>query len=378
MAKKSQNPLFPYFLQIMKAHFNGLKKIGYLKSTEAKKLITRIKQLKDTQNEPFQTIKTHIEKRYKKLGPIAFTGISHEDFEITALRLFQIDQLKIIKKECRKTARKFLDFAQKHKNIPLPGYSDSKEVALSSIGHYFCSYSESLLDDYEYLTNIENLFQKSPLGSNQGFGISMLIDREDSSKELGFKNLHLNTLYAVSSAGKQESIFIEGLQQIMFSLGKFTNDFEKFRDFFKIKKNLKDIELIRPRQTILISHKLTIQNTVNSLSSGYHCDFSNLTKPVIESMKMTLQSLDIIKKYLNGIEPKPNIIDIQLNKNIYTAELASEIATTKKITLKLAMKRAHKMLKKQKNDPKKSLESKLSLGAPGNLDLHHLKNRLKN
>lgn len=399
--------LMPYDIQATKAHAKGLQQIGIFKAPEIRKIFSSLNRLeKDfqkgrvkitVQDEDCHTvIENYLTKKIKKLGLKIHTGRSRNDQVLTALRLYMKDHLKMIRAKTKKLAREFLDFAQKNQHIPLPGYSHTQQAMLSSIGHYGCSILESLLDDINFLDYAAEHINKNPLGSAAGFGVSLLLDREFTAKEMKFRRVQINSLYCQNSRGKFESIYLESLAQIMLTLSRFATDLLLFTsqefNFFTVKnnlvtgssimpqkRNLDAMELLRGYSSVVLSNQTQIQNIVKGLISGYNRDLQLIKKPLFESTEIVLDSLDVVDLYLKGITPNEKFITDKINKNIFTADLAINLAKNKKMPFRTAYQKAMKLIKKEKIDPayiKENLKTKLSLGAPGNLDLQHYKYRL--
>ncbi len=416
--------LMPYDILGTAAHLKGLQEIGILKKDELRKLLNQLKKLEKEfkkgkvkiriQDEDCHTvIENFVSKRYKSLGGKVHTGRSRNDQVLTAIRLYMKDQLNQIRKQALKLAKDFLDFAQDNKHIPLPGYTHTQQAMLSSVGHYFCAYLESLIDDISLLDSTYHHINKNPLGSAAGYGVSLLLDRDLTRKEMGFKEIQINSLYCQNSRGKFESLYLEALTQVMMTLGRFASDLILFTskefDFFKIKnnlvtgssimpqkRNLDAMEILRANVHVLSSNQLLVKDICKNLISGYHRDLQLIKKPILESSKIVLQSLEIVQLYLQGIEPKQESISAKISKDIFMADLATELASKKKIPFRLAYKRAFKEISKyyiqgtkpsqKTKNPKTTakyqinlqdnIQSKTSLGAPGNLDLNHYKNLL--
>lgn len=396
--------LMPFDILGTKAHIIGLEKIGILSKKELTKALIYLKKLeKDfkrgkvkitVKDEDCHTvIENYLTKKSKKLGQKIHTGRSRNDQVLTALRLFMKEQLELIRKEAKKLAKNFLIFAQKNKNVPFPGYSHTKQAMLSSLGHYYLSFTESLIDDIEFLNAIDNQINKNPLGSAAGFGVPLLLDRELTTQELGFKKIQINSLYCQNSRGKFESLFMEGLVQIMLTLGKFATDLLLFTstefDFFRVKnnlvtgssimpqkKNLDAMEILRGNVSRVINNQHLIQDLAKGLISGYNRDFQLMKKPVIESTNIAFNSLLVVGIYLNGIEPKERTIQNKISKEIFAADIAITKAAKKGIPFRKTYMQAMTDLKKYKPDFAANIKSKRSLGAPGNLDFHYYKERL--
>ncbi len=396
--------LMPYDIQATKAHAKGLQQIGIFKAAEIRRIFSSLNRLErdfkkgrvkiTVQDEDCHTvIENYLTKKIKKLGLKIHTGRSRNDQVLTALRLYMKDHLKIIRSKTKKLAREFLDFAQKYQQTPLPGYSHTQQAMLSSVGHYACSILESLLDDIDFLDYTMQHINKSPLGSAAGFGVPLLLDRELTAKEMKFRKVQINSLYCQNSRGKFESVYLESLGQIMMTLSRFATDLLLFTsqefNFFTVKnnlvtgssimpqkRNLDAMELLRGFNSVVQSNQSQIKDLVKGLISGYNRDLQLIKKPLFESTEIVTDSLDIVEIYLKGITPNENSIMQKINKNIFTADLAINLAKNKKMPFRTAYQKAMKLIKKEKIDVKENLKTKISLGAPGNLDIQHYKNRL--
>jgi argininosuccinate lyase len=397
--------LMPYDIKATKAHVKGLEKIGIIKKGELKQLLSRLGQLEREfaagkvkiriEDEDCHTvIENYLTRKYKKLGKKVHTGRSRNDQVLTAMRMYMKEMGQEVKKSCKKVAGNFLDFASKNKDIPLPGYSHTQQAMLSSVGHTFCSYLESLLDDLENWKYVCDHVNKSPLGSAAGFGVPLLLPREFVKKEIGLKKLQINSLYCVSSRGKFESLYLEGLAQIMLSLGRFANDTLLFTsrefDFFKVKNNLVTgssimpqkknhdaLEILRANVSKVIANQNFTKDIVKGLISGYHRDMQMLKKPVMESLQIVLDSLELVGLYLRGMVVNKENIKEKICNDIFTADLATEMARDKGVPFRDAYRLAVKAIKKKEVDFDTNIKNRLSLGAPGNLDIHYYRERLK-
>lgn len=398
--------LMPFDIQGTKAHIKGLQKIGIFTKGELSKLLKALTKLdkefsrgkvkiKIADEDCHTVIENYLTKKFKKLGQKVHTGRSRNDQVLTAIRLYMKSSLDELRKSTKRLAKEFLEYAEKYKNIPLPGYSHTQQAMLSSIGHYFCSFTESLIDDLNFLDKTYHHINKNPLGSAAGFGVSLLLDREFTTKELGFKNTQINSLYCQNSRGKFESIYLESLLQIMLTLGRFANDLLLFTsqefNFFKVsnslvtgssimpqKRNLDAMEILRGNVSVIMSNQQLIQNLVKNLVSGYNRDLQLIKKPLMESTDIALSSLEIVSLYLKGITPNEKIISEKISKEIFAADIATEMAKKNKTPFRLAYKQALKGIKKYKVNFQQNINSKVSLGAPGNLDMNYYKNLLGN
>jgi len=278
--------------------------------------------------------------------------------------------------------------------VPMPGYSHTKQAMLSSVGHYFAAFAESLVDDAEFAGYTARYIDKSPLGSAAGFGVSIPLDREFTAKELGFENTQTNSLYCQNSRGKFESVYAEALVQIMLTLGKFANDMLLFTsnefDYFEVedslvtgssimphKKNLDVFEILRGNVSVVIANQLLIKDLAKNLTSGYNRDGQLMKKPLIESTKIVFDSLEVAGVVLKGLTPKPENIRAKIDSGIFAADMANELVLKQGIPFRDAYKKAASTASGKIPDLRQNIASKVSLGAPGNLGLDQLKARIK-
>ena len=80
----------------------------------------------------------------------------------------------------------FQVLAMKYEFVPMPGYTHMQKAMPSSVGMWAGSFAESLIDDLNVLKSAFDDVDQSPLGSGAAYGVSLEIDREYSSKLLGF------------------------------------------------------------------------------------------------------------------------------------------------------------------------------------------------
>ena len=98
------------------------------------------------------------------------------------------------------------------------------QVAMpSSFGLWFSAYAESLVDDVAFLNTAFRLADQNPLGS-AAIGSSFPVDRELTSKELGFKTLKYNVVAAQMGRGKVEKASATAIGMLGGTLEKLIMD----------------------------------------------------------------------------------------------------------------------------------------------------------
>lgn len=397
--------LMPYDIRATSAHVKGLARIGVLTEAEKAILLSGLDSLHkewargamviSAQDEDCHTvIERYLVDALGDVGKKVHTGRSRNDQVLVALRLYMKDALKEVCAKGETLAREFFSFAKKNQDVPLPGYSHTQQAMLSSVGHYFCSYLESLLDDLEFLDDVFAHIDKNPLGSAAGFGSSLALDREFITRELGFATTQINSLYCQTGRGKFECMFLFGLVQIMQTLNSIASDLILFTsrefDFFSVhetcvtgssimpqKKNMDGLEIIRAQCSVVRGYHTLVSDISHNLISGYHRDFQITKKYLMESVKIVTQSIDVMREYGVNLLPQEEIIRKKISKGIFSADVATAMAAQEGIPFREAYLKAYEKLNDIALDPKENIRSRVSIGAPGNLMLAHYEERLR-
>ncbi|KKP36714.1 MAG: argininosuccinate lyase, argininosuccinate lyase [Candidatus Peregrinibacteria bacterium GW2011_GWF2_33_10] len=397
--------LMVFDIQASKAHIKGLERIGILKKTELNKFLNAFIDLENDlkkgkieikiEDEDCHTvIENYLISKLRDIGKKVHTGRSRNDQILVALRLYMKDILQKIKSQSLELCEILLDFAKKHKKVPMPGYTHTQQAMLSSVSHYFCAYLESLLDDIDFLDSVYKHIDKNPLGSAASFGVALPLDRKFTTSELGFEALQINSLYCQNSRGKFESLFLEVLAQIMMTLGKMASDFILFTsrefDFFQIpdgfvtgssimpqKRNLDVMEILRSYVNVVVANQFMVKDISKNLISGFHRDLQLIKKPLIESSRIVLDSLEIMQIFIAGIKPKGKNMKDKIKKDIFMVDFANDLVIEKNIPFRDAYKIAYENIDDYKVDLQKNLSSKISLGAPGNLFLQYYEKKIQ-
>lgn len=391
--------LILYDIQASQAHAEGLKKIKILSEIELKKIKSTLNKLIQELKNGKITVTIHDEDCHtvienyliKELGDVGkkiHTGRSRNDQVLVATRLYLLEEHSAIQNKSKRLIKKLISLSEKYALIPLPGYSHTQQAMLSSIGHYLASFSESLTDDLEIINFTNNFISKNPLGSAAGFGVNLPLDRKLTTKLLNFKNIQINSLYCQNSRGKFESLYLEGLTQIMMTLGRFANDMLFFTSrelsYFSFpdelttgssimpqKKNLDALEILRAKVNFVIANQDIIKNISKNLLSGYNRDLQLIKKPLFESIEITKESLDIIDLYLTKMKINEENIISNIKPDIIAADIANDLAKTG-MPFRDAYREAMNKIGKHKitkDNLIKNIKSKISLGSPGNIGL---------
>jgi len=106
----------------------------------------------------------------------------------------------------------------------MPGYTHFQIAMPSSFGMWFGAYAECLTDDVLLLNSAYQMADQNPLGSAAGYGNSFPLDREMTTKLMGFSTLKYNSIAAQLSRGKLEKTSSFALSGIAGTLSKLSMD----------------------------------------------------------------------------------------------------------------------------------------------------------
>jgi len=395
--------LLPFDIEATRAHAKGLQAIGILTKRETEQLLQVLSAFEKearagrviigVQDEDCHTvIENHLTRKLGDIGKKIHAGRSRNDQVLVALRLFQRDRLAAIRKEALALAEAFLVRAEQYRGVPFPGYTHTQQAMLSSIGHYYGSFVESLLDDISLLQSVSKHIDRNPLGSAAGFGVSLPLDRKKTTRDLRFSELQVNSLYCQCSRGKFDSVFLESLVQIMMTLGRFAGDLLFFTSqecgYFSVddslvtgssimpqKRNLDGLEILRGNVSVVIGYQHMVQDIAKNLLSGYNRDLQLLKRPLIQSASIVFQSIGIAKLYLLGLLPNVETIERKISPGLFMADTAASLVKEKGIPFRDAYRLA-KVQPIGKVDFRANIASKVSMGAPGNLCLSEYRKRI--
>ena len=144
----------------------------------------------------------NIEKRlFQIIGEEAgyvHTARSRNDQVITDFKMWTTSATKEINKNLDNIIKTILKISEKNIETIMPGFTHLKNAQAVSFAHYLMSYVEMFNRDKKRFTyNLESL-SESPLGVAALTGTSFNIDRNFTSKKLGFKRPTNNSIDTVA------------------------------------------------------------------------------------------------------------------------------------------------------------------------------------
>jgi argininosuccinate lyase len=394
--------LAKYDVMASKAHAIMLGTVGILTDDETLALTGTLDKIAKSIDQNTFTIEDEFEDMHSKIeyllienlgdtGKKIHTARSRNDQILVALQLYLKDELTSITKATKSLFDLLLQLAETYKSVLLPGYTHLQIAMPSSFGLWFSAYAESLIDDVYFIKAAKEIADQNPLGSAAGYGSSFPIDRQLTTKELGFKTLKYNVIAAQMGRGKVEKATAFGLAGIAGTLSKMAMDiclylsqnfnFISFPDelttgssIMPHKKNPDVFELIRAKCNTLQGLPTQLTLLTNNLPSGYHRDFQ-LTKelliPAIQEMKSCLEMMQFS---LRDVEVNKAILEDPKYDYIFSVDNLNKLVRDG-IPFREAYKQIGKQIKEGQFIPNKNLDH-THQGSMGNLCLPEIKEKM--
>ena len=345
--------LAEYDMIASKAHAKMLGKVGILAADEVDDIVVELdKLLVQLENgdfkieADFEDVHSKIEFELTKVlgdtGKKIHTARSRNDQVLVAMQLYFKENLKSIHTKTEDLIDVLLGLAEKYQEKLLPGYTHLQVAMPSSFGLWFSAYAELLIDDLYLLQAGLKIVDQNPLGSAAGYGSSFPIDREFTTKELGFKTLKYNVVAAQMSRGKCERTVTSNIASVANTLSRFAMDiclymsqnfdFITFPDelttgssIMPHKKNPDVFELIRGKCNKLQAIANEMILITNNLPSGYHRDFQLIKENSIYAVENIKEILDIFIYSIALIKVKDINMQDEKYKYLFTVDSINDL-----------------------------------------------------
>ena len=325
-----------------------LNKIGVLTDDELKDILRELDVIAADIEKGGFTIGDEVEDVHSKIefmlterlgdtGKKIHTARSRNDQVLTDMHLYVRDELLHIRDGVKRLFDLLLGLSEKYKDVLLPGYTHLQVAMPSSFGLWFGAYAESLVDDVYMIGAAYRVADQNPLGSAAGYGSSFPIDREETTRQMGFSQMKVNSVAAQMGRGKLEKTTAFAMASVAGTLSKMAMDvclymsqnfgFVSFPDelttgssIMPHKKNPDVFELIRAkcnRVQALPNELILIQN---NLPSGYQRDLQLLKECFVPAVSMLKSCLEMAAFMLENIRVSEGLLDDERYKYVFSVE----------------------------------------------------------
>ena len=318
--------------QIKNKIIYGLKKI--------EKEISRNKFEFDTK---YEDIHMNIEKRlFKIIGDEAgymHTARSRNDQVITDFKIWIKSATKEIDNNLIKIIKTTLKIAEKNIETVMPGLTHLKNAQPVSLGHYLMAYVEMFSRDKKRFNNNLESLNENPLGVSALSGTSFNIDRNYTTKKLGFKkptnnsidtvsdrDFVLDYLYSCSVCSMHISRIAEELIiwcSDGFSLIKLNDKVVTGSSIMPQKKNPDLMEYLRGKTGSVYGNLFSMLTILKGLPLSYFKDLQDDKEIVFKTHETLINNIKILDEILNNMTPnKKKMLDLANMGFITATDLA--------------------------------------------------------
>ena len=327
----------------------------------------------------YEDIHMNIEKRlFEIIGEEAgyvHTARSRNDQVITDLKLWMKSATKIINKNLNKLILSTLNLAEKNVNTIMPGFTHLKNAQALSFGHYLMAYVEMFVRDKKRFQNSIESLDQNPLGVSALTGTSFNIDRNYTTKKLGFKNptnnsidtvsdrdFVLDFLYNCSVCSMHISRISEELiiwNSDAFNLIKLSDKIVTGSSIMPQKKNPDPLEYTRGKTGLIYGNLFSMLTILKALPLSYFKDLQDDKEIIFKTNDYINNCLKILDEVLNNLNPnKKKMLELADTGFIAATDLADYLVKNHSMSFRSAYKKTAEIvnLAEKENKQLKDLE----------------------
>jgi len=362
-------------------HTQMLVKQKIIKAEKGKKIINGLKKIRSeikknkfNFNKKYEDIHMNIEKRlFNIIGNDAgFMHIarSRNDQVITDFKLWIKKSSKEIVNNINILIKSFLKKSEKNIKTIMPGFTHLKNAQPISFAHYLLAYVEMFKRDKKRFNSNIDYIDECPLGVGALAGTSYKIDRNFTSKKLGFKkptnnsidsvsdrDFALDFLSAASICAMHISRFAEELiiwNSDIFKLVKLDDRMLTGSSIMPQKKNPDPAELIRGRAGKNFGALQAMLTTMKGLPLSYYKDMQEDKSLVFNSYDTLLESIIITNELVKSLKPNKERMFFLSNEGYTTAtDFADYLVQNNNLSFRDAYKISAKLVNYAEKNKKK-------------------------
>ena len=308
-------------------------------------------------NKKYEDIHMNIEKRlFNIIGEDAgyiHTARSRNDQVITDLKIWLKSSTKQINVSLNKIIKNILNLAEKNIDTVMPGFTHLKNAQAVSLAHYFMAYVEMFNRDIKRFEYNLNSLDENPLGVAALTGTSFKIDRNYTTKKLGFKrptnnsidtvsdrDFVLDFLYSVSVCSMHISRIAEELiiwNSDAFNLINLSDKVVTGSSIMPQKKNPDLLEFLRGKSGVTYGGLFSMLTILKGLPLSYFKDLQDDKEIIFRSNDTLLDCLKIFDVILKNFTPnKKQMLKLAKSGYITATDLADYLVKNHSMSFRKA------------------------------------------
>ena len=283
------------------------------------------------------------------------TGRSRNDQVITDLKIWMRKSTKEIIKLLDSSSKIIIKIAEKNIFTVMPGFTHLKNAQAVSFSHYILAYIEMFRRDKIRFNNTLKSLMENPLGAGALSGTSFNIDRNYTTKKLGFNNPTRNSIDSVADRDFVTD-FLYSAALCSMHISRMSEDFIIWNsDAFNLinlsdkivtgssimpqKKNPDPLEYLRGKTGSIYGGLFSMLTILKGLPLSYFKDLQDDKKIVFETYDNLKNCILIMNEVLNNFSVnKKKMLELS-NKGYMTAtDLADYLVKELKYPFRKAYK----------------------------------------
>ena len=357
------------------------KKVGKNIINGLKKIKIEIRKNKFNFENKYEDIHLNVEKRlFEIIGESAgylHIARSRNDQVVTDFKLWIKKASIEVIKNINDLIKSFLQKSESNIHTIMPGFTHLKNAQPISFAHYLLAYVEMFKRDKKRFFNNIDYIDECPLGVCALAGTSYNIDRNFTSKKLGFKKPTKNSIDTVSdrdfaldflSAASICAVHISRLAEELiiwnsdiFNLIKFDDKMLTGSSIMPQKKNPDPAELIRGRAGENFGKLQALLTTMKGLPLSYYKDMQEDKKQVFDSYDVIKESILIANELVKNLKPnKPRMLALANEGYTTATDFADYLVQKKNLSFREGYKISANLVNYAEKKKKKLNELDLS------------------
>ncbi len=340
--------LAPYDILGSLAHITMLESIGLLEKSELEVLAKELKNIyaeavagrfviEPGIEDVHSQVELMLTRKLGDMGKKIHSGRSRNDQVLVDLKLFMRSEIEMVCHAVEKLFSTLIAQSDRYHDCLIPGYTHLQVAMPSSIGLWLGAYAESLADDLTVLLAAYKVVNRNPLGSAAGYGSSFPLDRDMTTRLLGFDSMNYNVVYAQMGRGKTEKTVANALAGIAATVSRLAYDaclynsqnfgFIRLPDEFTTgssimphKKNPDVFELTRAKCNRLQSLPGQITLILNNLPSGYFRDMQLIKEAFLPAFDELCSILNMVERMISQIIVVDGVANDERYKYMFSVE----------------------------------------------------------
>jgi len=331
-------------------------------------------------NKKYEDIHMNIEKRlFQIIGEEAgyvHTARSRNDQVITDFKIWIKSANKEINLILNSLIKNILKLAEKNIYTIMPGFTHLKNAQAISFAHYLMAYIEMFKRDKQRFKNNLNNLNENPLGVAALTGTSFNIDRNYTTKKLGFikptnnsvdtvsdRDFVVDFLYSVSMCSMHISRIAEELiiwNSDAYNLINLSDKIVTGSSIMPQKKNPDLLEFLRGKSGSTYGNLFSMLTILKGLPLSYFKDLQDDKEIIFKSNDTLINCLKIFDELIKNFKPnKEKMLKLAQNGFITATDLADYLVKNHSISFRKAYQKTSAIINLAEKKKKKLNELSL-------------------